>query len=482
MSTDTGTASIGATYLTEDRLAIQALAREFVAKEVLPVANELDPVAGEIPTELRRKMADLGFFGILIPEQYGGLGLGVFEYAIVVEELARGWISVASIIARGQQFTHGFDDAQREKYLPLMASGDFLSAFALSEADAGSDVANIRCRAERDGDGWRISGQKMWCTFADGSDYLQVFARTSPPGSDPKRRSEGISCFLMPKERGALPQGVTGNPVRKIGYHGWKTWELSFDNAFVAPGMMLGAEGQGFRIAMSDLDIARIHTAARAIGLARGALEDSIEYARQRVQFGRPIADKQVIRFKIAEMATQIEAARALMYQVCAEVDAGQRSRDSLDGQAVRDRDGRARHKRRHPDPRGCGLHDGLCRRTVLARCAAHQDLRRHFRDSAQDHLRCVARALARVLDDYERFSTSYEYRQPTAATPVLPRRARQQPAVLGEGKGSGRRPGVPRPRGRVRAAVQGKARQEDRGALNTGDWSGKTAWCASTT
>jgi len=326
VSTDTDTAGRRATYLTEDRLAIQALAREFVAKEVLPVANELDPVAGEIPAALRRKMADLGFFGILIPEEYGGLGMGVFEYAIVVEELARGWMSVASIIARGQQFTQGFDDEQRAKYLPLMATGDFLSAFALSEADAGSDVANMRCRAERDADGWRISGQKMWCTFADGSDYLQVFARTGPLGTDPKRRSDGISCFLMPKPRGALPEGVTGNPVRKIGYHGWKTWELSFDNAYVAPGMMLGEEGKGFAVAMSDLDIARIHTAARAIGLARGALEDSIDYARQRVQFGKPIADKQVIRFKIADMATQIEAARALMYQTCAEVDAGQRT------------------------------------------------------------------------------------------------------------------------------------------------------------
>jgi alkylation response protein AidB-like acyl-CoA dehydrogenase len=309
--------------LTEEQRAIQALAREFAAKEVLPVANELDPVAGSIPLGLRQKMADLGFFGILIPEEYGGLGLGVLEYALVVEELGRAWMSVASIVARSQQFCESFSARQRELYLPLMARGEFLSAVALSEPDAGSDVANIHTRAEPDGDGWRVTGQKMWCTFADGADYLLVFARTRP--ADPARRSRGISCFIMPKDRGTLPEGVTGSPVRKIGYHGWKTWELSFDNAYVPPGMLVGPEGEGFKVVMSDLEIARIHTAARAIGLARGALEDSIAYARQRVQFGRPIGDNQAIRFKIADMATQIEAARALLHQVCAEVDAGQR-------------------------------------------------------------------------------------------------------------------------------------------------------------
>jgi alkylation response protein AidB-like acyl-CoA dehydrogenase len=310
------------TFLTEDRLAIRAMARDFVAKEVLPVAAALDPVQGEIPMELRDKMADLGFFGILIPEEYGGLGLGVSEYAIIVEELARGWMSVASLIARGQQFAHGFDAGQRARYLPRMASGDFLSAFALSEAEAGSDVANISCRARREADGgWRITGQKMWCTFADGSDYLQVFARTEPV--DPDHRSRGITCFLMPKERGTLPAGVTGTPVRKIGYHGWKTWELAFDDARVEPGMVVGEEGKGFKVAMGDLVIARIHTAARAIGLARGALEDSIAYVKEREQFGRPIGDFQAIRFKIAGMATRIEASRALLHRVCADYDQG---------------------------------------------------------------------------------------------------------------------------------------------------------------
>lgn len=311
-------------YLTEERRAIQQLARDFAMKEVLPVANELDPVDGEIPMSLRKKMADLGFFGILIPEEYGGLGLGVFEYCLITEELARAWMSVASIIARGNGLGGGFNEEQRRRLLPRMARGEFLGAFALSEPEAGSDVANLSCRARRDGDAWVVNGAKMWCTFADGADYLVLFARTDP-NVDPERRHRGVSAFLIEKERGGLPPGVSGNPVRKIGYRGWKTWELSFDDFRVPAGALLGEEGRGFYAAMSGLEVARAHTAARAIGLARGALEDSLHYVRQRVQFGRPIGNFQAIRFKLADMATQIEAARQLMYHVCTEIDSGRR-------------------------------------------------------------------------------------------------------------------------------------------------------------
>lgn len=162
----------------------------------------------------------------------------------------------------------------------------------------------------------------MWCTFADGADYIILFARTTPD-IDPAHRSRGISCFLVLKERGSLPTGVQGTPVRKIGYHGWRTWELSFDDFRIPATSLLGQEGRGFALAMSDLDTARVHTAARAIGLARAALEDSVAYLQQRVQFGRPLADNQALRFKVAKMATQIEAARALMYQVCTDIDEG---------------------------------------------------------------------------------------------------------------------------------------------------------------
>jgi alkylation response protein AidB-like acyl-CoA dehydrogenase len=310
------------TYLTPDRLAIRDLARDFAMREVLPVANECDPAGTDIPMSLRKQMADLGLFGVLIPEEYGGLGLGVFEYALVTEELSRAWMSVASIIARSQAFTEGFDEEQRRRYLPMAARGEFLGAFALSEAEAGSDVANLSCRARREGDEWVITGQKMWCTFADGSDYLLLFARTGGE-IDPAHRARGISCFLVVKERGSLPPGVQGNPVRKIGYRGWRTWELSFDEFRIPGDSLLGEEGQGFALAMSNLDTARVHTAARSIGLARAALEDSVAYLKQRVQFGRPLAANQALRFKIADMATQIEAARALMYQVCTDIDEG---------------------------------------------------------------------------------------------------------------------------------------------------------------
>lgn len=311
-------------YMTEERQMIQEVARNFTMKEVLPVANELDPINGEIPMSLRDQMGTMGFFGILIPKEYGGLGLGCFEYCLVAEELARGWMSVASIMARGNGAGNGFTDEQKAEYLPRMASGEYLGAFALSEPNAGSDVANLSTRARREGEEWVINGSKMWCTFADGADYLTVMARTDP-NVDPKSRHKGISAFHIPKERGSLPPGVKGTPVNKIGYRGWKTFELAFDNCRVPAEALIGEEGKAFYTIMGKLEIARAHTAARSIGLARGALEDAIKYAHQREQFGQPIANFQAIRFKIADMATEIEAARQLMYYVATEIDSGRR-------------------------------------------------------------------------------------------------------------------------------------------------------------
>ena len=313
------------TYMTEERRMIQASAREFAMKEVLPVANKLDPVKGDIPMDLRDKMGELGYFGIRIPEEYGGLGLGVFEYVLVTEELARAWMSVASIIARGNGFfgTAVFTDEQRRTYLGRMAKGEFLGAAALSEPDAGSDLGSISCKAEPTDDPqvWTLHGTKMWCTFADGADYISVLARTEPI-TDYKTRHRGTSTFFIEKPRGQLPEGCTGVPVNKIGYHGWKTWELHFDGT---KALQLRGEGRGFHATVSGLEGARAHTAARAVGLARGAMEDSIQYAKRRVQFGKPIADFQAIRFKIAQMAAEIEAARQLTYFVSEEIDSRRR-------------------------------------------------------------------------------------------------------------------------------------------------------------
>jgi alkylation response protein AidB-like acyl-CoA dehydrogenase len=318
--------TLPAAYATTDRQAMLETVRRFAMEEVLPAANELDPVQGEIPAPLVAAMARMGLFGIMVSEEYGGLGLGLIEYCLVTEELARAWMSVASLIARGNGLGAGFSAEQRRQLLPRVARGEWLGAFALSEPGAGSDIASIRTRAERDGDEWVITGQKMWCTYADQADFLVVVARTTP--YDPARRHAGIRNFYVPKARGAFPPGVSGNPIRKIGYHGWRTWELSFDGLRVPADHLLGMDGEsdereGFRRVSRGLSVARVHTAARSIGLARAGIEDAMAYAQERVQFDQPISDFQAIRFKLADMVSQVESARAFMYQVAADADAG---------------------------------------------------------------------------------------------------------------------------------------------------------------
>jgi alkylation response protein AidB-like acyl-CoA dehydrogenase len=323
-------------YLTPERIMMRDVARDFVRDHVLPAANRLDPVKGDIPRELIEQMGELGFFGILIPEELGGLGLGAFEYCLVAEELARGWMSVASIIARGNSFYRsipGEGEARRRK-IELMAQGRYLGAAALSEPGTGSDHSGVQCRARRDGDEWVITGSKYWCTFADGADYISVLCRIDDPAAPPGRG--GTTSVSVEKPKGELPKGCTGSPIPKIGYFGWKTWELHFDQVR-APVRRESADreaaghgeagGSAHRAVAFGLGLARAHTAARSIGLARGALEDAMAYAKERIQFGQPISDFQAIRFKIATMATEVEAARQLMYYVCSEIDAGRAGR-----------------------------------------------------------------------------------------------------------------------------------------------------------
>ncbi len=322
---------IPAAYRTDERVAIQEMARDFAMNKVLPVANELDPEHGMIPPSMIAEMGELGFFGIMGPEKFGGLGLGVFEYALITEELARAWMSVASIIARSGMAA-ALDPSQKAEYYPKAIRGEWLGSFAMSEPDAGSDIASVRTRADKVDGGWLLNGQKMWCTFADQSDAILIVARTKK--YDPDNRHSGIRRFILHKEPGTFPQGCSGNPIRKIGYHGWNTYDLSFDDCFVPDDGLLGYEREqagtaetdpkaGFIRAARGMTVPRIHTAARSIGLARGALEDSIAYVQEREQFGRPIGDFQVTRFKIAHMASEVEACRALMYQVAANTDLG---------------------------------------------------------------------------------------------------------------------------------------------------------------
>ena len=319
-------------YLTPERILIRDTARQFAREEVMPLANRLDPVKGDMPRELIDRMGELGFFGILIPEEYGGLGLGAFEYCLVAEELARAWMSVASIIARGNSFYRSIpgEGEERRRKIELMARGQYLGAAALSEPNTGSDLSGVTCKARRDGDEWVITGNKYWCTFADGADFISVLCRIDDPDAAPGTRAGTVSVSVE-KPKGELPKGCTGAPIPKIGYYGWKTWELRFEGVRApvraAPSGNPEAASRAVQGVAFGLGLARAHTAARSIGLAQGALEDALAYAKERVQFGQPISDFQAIRFKLATMATEIQAARQLMYFVCSEIDAGRAGR-----------------------------------------------------------------------------------------------------------------------------------------------------------
>ncbi len=312
-------------YLTEERLMIQDVAREFTMREILPVANELDPVQGKIPMELRQKLGEMGYFGIRMAEEHGGLGLGVFEYCLIAEELARGWMSVASIIARASSLmaVGGWDEAKRRDLTAKAARGEYLAAVSLSEPDVGSDLAAVSCKAVLEGDEWVITGNKYWCTFADDADYINLLARVEAPGEE--ARYKGLRSFIIEKPRGELPEGCQGNPIPKIGYFGWNTYELAFDGCRIPKENIITGSGnaEGFKNTVNMLNVARAHTAARSIGLARGALEDAMAYSHERVQFGVPISDFQETRFKLARMAAEIESARAFMYDVCTKMDSG---------------------------------------------------------------------------------------------------------------------------------------------------------------
>ena len=309
-------------YMTPERVMIRDLARQFSDEEITPIANRLDPEHGDIPRDLISRMGELGFFGILVPAEYGGLGLGTFEYCLVAEEFSRGWMSVASLIARGNTFYKaipGTESERREK-IAAMLRGDYLGAGAFSEPQTGSDLSNVATRARREGDEWVITGNKYWCTFADGADCISVLCRIDDPAKGPKA---GTVLVSVEKPKGELPNNVSGAPIPKIGYFGWKTWELRFEGTRAPVQKDVEIDGRGFQATATMLATARAHTAARSIGLAQAALDHAIGYAKERVQFGRPISDFQAIRFKIATMATEIQAARQLMYHACAEIDAG---------------------------------------------------------------------------------------------------------------------------------------------------------------
>ncbi|MDT0274609.1 acyl-CoA dehydrogenase family protein [Blastococcus goldschmidtiae] len=323
---------------TPEREELQLQARRFAMNEVLPLANELDPQKGLIPASLLSRLAELGYFGITVPAEQGGLGLGVFEYCMVSEELARAWMSTASILARSQGLGTAVPDADRREELQRRsARGEWIGAIALSEPDAGSDLAGVSTRAVLEGDEWVVTGHKRWCGNAEAADFIQVLVREREP-EEGESRSAGLINLLLEKERGSFPEGLSGSPIDKIGYHGFLTWDLTFDGVRIPENNIIdeakaaredsGEEGEaakqaGFAEAQKFLNTARVHTAARAVGLARAALEDSILYLQEREQFGHPIGDFQALRFAVAEMAAQIEQARAFYRQVAHLIDLG---------------------------------------------------------------------------------------------------------------------------------------------------------------
>lgn len=320
-------------YDTPARTALVETVRAFAMDEVLPVANELDPRHEDIPERVLRRMGELGLFGVLIPEDEGGLGLGVYEYCLVSEELARAWMSVGSIIARGNGTGCDSADPDRRRELRrASAAGRRIGAIAFSEPDAGSDLAGVACAAKRDPStgsgqaaGWLVTGTKRWVGHALSADFLHLLARTRPP-REGRGRSDGLELFLVEKPRGEFPEGVSGTPIDKIGYFGLTTWQLELDGLRL-PGDALQdtgeEEGQGFKHSLGWLNVARAQTAARAVGLARGALEDALTYCQQRVQFGEPIGNQQAIRHLLADMSADVAAARQLYQHAAWLVDSG---------------------------------------------------------------------------------------------------------------------------------------------------------------
>ncbi len=319
-------------WRTDARAALQEEARAFARDVILPLADELDPRKGEMPRSLIDQMAAKGWFGITIPAEYGGMGLGVFEYCLVSEELARAWLSTGSILARGQGLgTQTLDDERRRALLAKSAKGQWIGSIALSEPTAGSDLAGVQTRAVREGDEWVLTGTKRWAGFAKGADFVEVLARVRDPEPG-EPRSAGLEPFLVVKEPGTFPQGMTSTVIDKIGYHGFLTFELTLDGVRVPERDRLtglyGDEGAdadsgGFAAVQRGLNIARVHTAARAVGVARAAVEDCTAYLQEREQFGQPIGQFQALRFALADMAAEVAQARAYWQQVAHLLDEG---------------------------------------------------------------------------------------------------------------------------------------------------------------
>jgi alkylation response protein AidB-like acyl-CoA dehydrogenase len=323
--------------MTDEQKAITEMVHQFADEQILPNAEHYDH-EDEFPEAIVEQMKELGLFGVTIPEEYGGMGLDLTTYAMIVEELSRGWISISGVINThfiGSYLLMKFgSEEQKQKYLPRMATGEIRAAFSLSEPELGSDVQAIKTSAKKGEDGlYEINGQKMWVTNGLRSDLVFVLVKTDP---DAEKAYKGMTCFIAEKEAGVSENtgpyaGLTVPPqLRKMGYKGVESTELVFDGYRCPPENILGGEeaglNKGFPQMMDALEVGRVNVAARGVGIAQRALELALRYSQERKTFGKPIAEHQAIQFKLADMATQVDAARLLTQRAARLKDAGARS------------------------------------------------------------------------------------------------------------------------------------------------------------
>lgn len=307
--------------LTEEQRMIQSMVRDFAEKDVAPIAEEIDR-EDRVPMENIKKMGELGLLGMIVPTEYGGSGADYVSYSIATQELGRVCASHAALLSGANSLNcapildFGTEE-QKQKYLVPMASGKTYGCFALTEAGAGSDVGSVKMRAVLEGDEYVLNGTKLFITSGSIADTIIVFARTSD-----EKVSRGLSAFLVEKETKGFS---VGKLEEKLGLRGTATAELVFEDCRIPKENLLGEEGQGFKISMDTLDGGRIGIASCALGVAQGCLELSVQYSKEREQFGQPISNFQAIQWKLADMATELEAARLLTYRAALKKDSGEK-------------------------------------------------------------------------------------------------------------------------------------------------------------
>lgn len=294
---------------TEEQEMMRKMVRDFAKDEIVPAVEQMEK-EDRFPIEIIRKMGELGLMGIPIPEEYGGTGMDYTSYIIAINEISKASagvgviLSVHTSVGTNPILKFGSEE-QKKKYIPKLASGEYIGAFALTEPGAGSDAANIKTKARLEGDDYILNGSKLFITNGIAANTFITFARTG-------EGNKGISAFIIERDTPGLS---IGKAEKKMGLHGTGTVTLSFDNCKVPKGQLLGEVGEGFKIAMANLNFGRIGIAAQALGVAEAAFEHAVDYAKEREQFGKPIAHNQGISFKLADLATQIEAAKLLIYR-----------------------------------------------------------------------------------------------------------------------------------------------------------------------